>query len=39
MSHLSHTDFLEYYYDQGLSQGMTEDQAADYADKQTEIYG
>ena len=27
MSHLGHNDFLEYWFEQGLSQGMTEDEA------------
>ena len=36
MSHLGHNDFLEYWFEQGLSQGMTEDEAANYADEQAE---
>ena len=36
MSHLGHNDFLEYWFEQALSQGMTEDEAANYADEQAE---
>lgn len=32
MSHLSNQEFLEYYYDEGLSKGMTEDEAVEYAE-------
>lgn len=38
MSHLSNTEFLEYYYEEGLSKGMTEDEAVEYAEDKFENY-
>ena len=38
MSHLSNTEFLEYYYEEGLSKGMTEAQAEEYAEDMFENY-
>ena len=38
MSHFANTDFLEYWYNDGLERGMTVDEAVDYADNQTEKY-
>ena len=38
MSHLGNTKFLEYWFEQGLAQGMTEDEAADFASSKTQDY-
>jgi hypothetical protein len=38
MSHLGNTEFLEYWFEQGLAQGMTEDEAVDFADSKTQDY-
>ena len=38
MSHFAHTNFLEYWYNDGLEKGMTENEASDYVDNQTEKY-
>ena len=38
MSHSKNTEFLEYWFDQGLAQGMTEDEAVDFADSKTQDY-
>ena len=38
MSHLRNTEFLEYWFGQGLAQGMTEDEAIDFADSKFQDY-
>ena len=38
MSCLSTQEFLEYWFEDALSRGMTEGEAADFAQKQTENY-
>tara|TARA_S200002703_G_scaffold148062_1_gene144377 strand:- start:6 stop:125 length:120 start_codon:yes stop_codon:yes gene_type:complete len=38
MSHLGNTEFLEYWFEEGLNQGMSEDKAADFAHEKTKFY-
>ena len=38
MSHLGNNQLLEYYFEQGLAQGMTGEQAAIYAEDEFENY-
>jgi len=38
MSHLGNTEFLEYWFEEGLNQGMSEDEAADFAYDKTKFY-
>lgn len=38
MSHLGNDQLLEYFYEQGIAQGMTEEQAAIYAEDEFENY-
>jgi hypothetical protein len=38
MSHLKNDQLLEYYFEQGLAQGMTGEQAAIYAEDKFENY-
>jgi len=38
MSHSKNTEFLEYWFEQGLAQGMTEDEAVIFAEQKTEEY-
>lgn len=38
MSHLGNDQLLEYYFEQGLAQGMTDEQAAIYAEDEFENY-
>ena len=39
MSHLSNTEFLEYYYNEGIAQGMSEEDAIDYAEQAFDNWG
>ena len=38
MSHFTNQEFFEYWYNEGLSQDMSEAQAADFADSKFEDY-
>jgi hypothetical protein len=38
MSHLSNDEFLEYYYEEGISKGMTEEEAQLYAEDKFENF-
>ena len=38
MSHLGNDQLLEHFYEQGIAQGMTEEQAATFAEDEFENY-
>ena len=38
MSHIVNSEFLEYWFEEGLSQGMTEDEAADFVSEKAQFY-
>ena len=38
MSHIGNSEFWEYWFEEGLSQGMTEDEAADFVSEKAQFY-
>ena len=38
MSHLSNTQFLEYWFDRGLEEGLSVEEAVIFAEQKTEEY-